>query len=76
MSKQGNLIVRPGAGFDGVKVFSATMAHQREQLGEQVTAWMADHPRCKPTEVIVTQSSDAAFHCITITVFYQQATSR
>ncbi len=72
MSKQGNLIVKPGVVFDGVKVFSATMAHQREGLGETVTAWMAAHPTCKPTEVIVTQSSDAAYHCITITVFYAE----
>jgi len=63
MSGQGNLIMRSGVVFDGVKVFSATMAHQREHLGES-------HPQYKVTEVMVTQSSDSAFHCITITVFY------
>jgi hypothetical protein len=72
MSGQGNLIMRSGVKFDGVKVFSATMAHQREHLGESVTAWMADHPQYKVTEVMVTQSSDSAFHCITITVFYAE----
>jgi hypothetical protein len=26
--------------FNGVKVFSATMAQERENLGEKVTAWI------------------------------------
>ncbi|MEO8844803.1 MAG: hypothetical protein ABI591_23650 [Kofleriaceae bacterium] len=58
--------------FVGLKVFSATMAHQREHLGEAVTTWIAEHPEYQVTEVIVTQSSDSAFHCITITVFYAE----
>ncbi len=70
--KQGNVVVKKNAKFDGVKVFSATMSQQREVLGENVTAWLTNHPTCKPTEVIVTQSSDAAYHCITITVFYAE----
>ena len=56
--------------FNGVKVFSATMFADRERLGDQITAWLADHPQVKVTQMVVTQSSDAAFHCITITVFY------
>lgn len=56
--------------FNGVKVFSATMVADRDQLGEKITAWMAAHPQCKPTDVIVTQSSDEAFHCLAITLFY------
>ncbi len=71
--KQGNVVLKQSARFDGVKVFSATMSQQRAVLGEDVTAWMTSHPMCKPTEVIVTQSSDAAYHCITITVFYAEA---
>jgi hypothetical protein len=70
--KQGNVGLKQSAKLDGVKVFSATMSHQRAVLGEDVTAWMTSHPTCKPTEVIVTQSSDAAYHCITITVFYEE----
>ncbi|CAN5649078.1 hypothetical protein BH11MYX1_BH11MYX1_21470 [soil metagenome] len=70
--KQGNVVMKRGAKFDGVKVFSATMSQQRAALGEDVTAWLASHPTCKPIEVIVTQSSDAAYHCITITVFYAE----
>lgn len=56
--------------FNGVKVFSATMVADRDQLGEKVTAWMAANPSCKPVDVVVTQSSDEAFHCLAITLFY------
>ena len=56
--------------FNGVKVFSATMAQERDQLGEKVSAWLADHPSCKVIDTIVTQSSDEAFHCLAITLFY------
>jgi hypothetical protein len=61
------------AAFNGVKIFSATMFADRGQLGERVTAWMASGPHRKLTDIIVTQSSDAAFHCVTISIFYQEA---
>jgi hypothetical protein len=67
------MVVRPSpVMFDGVKVFSATMLEQRQSLGENVTAWIVEHTELEITEFVVTQSSDDAFHCITITVFYQQ----
>ena len=56
--------------FNGVKVFSATMVAQRQELGETVTRWMAANPRLQIADIELTQSSDAAFHCIAITVFY------
>jgi hypothetical protein len=61
--------------FNGVKIFSATMAQERDQLGEKVSAWMADHPSCKVVDTIVTQSSDEAFHCLAITLFYWEERS-
>jgi hypothetical protein len=69
-SSTGILTLRRDVKFNGVKVFSATMVADRDQLGEKVTAWMASHPQCKPTDLIVTQSSDEAFHCLAITLFY------
>ena len=57
--------------FNGVKVFSATMAAQRDQLGERVTDWIRSNPKNEIRDVVVTQSSDEAFHCIAITVFYE-----
>jgi hypothetical protein len=60
--------------FNGVKVFSATMFADRAQLGEKVTAWLAGNTQRKLTDIVVTQSSDEAFHCITISVFYHEPT--
>ena len=55
----------------GIKVFSATKAKDREQLGEHITSWLRNHPDLEIVDKIVTQSSDAAFHCLTITLFYK-----
>ncbi len=57
--------------FSGTKVFSATKAREREALGETVTSWMRKHQDLAITDKVVTQSSDNEFHCLTITVFYQ-----
>ena len=57
-------------GFTGVKVFSATKAREREELGENVTRWMRANSGVKVMDKIVTQSSDREFHCLTITLFY------
>ncbi len=56
--------------FNGVKVFSATMSQERDQLGEKVSAWLAERPKLKVVDTVVTQSSDEAFHCLAITLFY------
>ena len=58
------------ARFNGVKVFSATMAQERENLGEKVTSWIKEHANYQIVDTIVTQSSDEAFHCLAITVFW------
>jgi hypothetical protein len=58
------------AQFNGVKVFSATMLADRERLGDKVSGWIAGDTRRQITDMVVTQSSDAAFHCVAITIFY------
>lgn len=61
--------------WDHVKVFSATKSRDRERLGEVVTDWIREHgPDIK--EHIVRQSSDAEFHCISITLFYKNTPKR
>jgi hypothetical protein len=55
----------------GAKVFTATKAKDREELGEVLTRWIRDNPRAKILDKIVTQSSDSEFHCLTITIFYE-----
>lgn len=67
------LVVRPGVQFDAVKVFSATMFQERDRLGDKITEWMAANRNAQVTSFTVTQSSDAAYHCIAITVFYRRA---
>ena len=56
--------------FNGVKVFSATMVSEREKLGDKVTEWLKTHPALEVRDMVVTQSSDEAFHCLAITVFF------
>ena len=48
------------------------MFAERGQLGERVTEWLANGRGRKLTDIIVTQSSDAAFHCVTISIFYHE----
>jgi len=71
-NQSGQITLRRDVKFNGVKVFSATMVAEREQLGEKVTAWIGAHPEKKVTDMVITQSSDEAFHCIAITVFYYE----
>ena len=75
-NQSGQLVLRKDVKFNGVKVFSATMVADRDQLGENVTAWIAARPECKVTDIVITQSSDEAFHCIAITVFYWEENPR
>ena len=58
--------------FDGVKVFFATTAAHRAQLGERITAWLAARPQIRIVDIVVAQSSDDEFHCLSIVVFYQE----
>ncbi len=55
----------------GLKVFSATKARDREKLGETITEWLRAHPEIKLVDKVVTQSSDAEFHCLAITLLYR-----
>jgi hypothetical protein len=57
--------------FTGVRVFSATLLREREVLGEQVTRWLGDNPGLEVVDKVVSQSSDAAFHCPSITLFFR-----
>jgi hypothetical protein len=56
--------------FTGVKVFSATLARNREELGDTVSEWLKEHPRCQINDMRVVQSSDREFHCISLVLFY------
>ena len=58
--------------FTGIKVFSTTLARDRETMGESITKWLKDNPGLEIVDRVVTQSSDKEFHCLTITLFYKQ----
>ena len=60
--------------FDGVKVFSATKARDRDQLGDQVTGWLRSQKGIVITDTCVRQSSDSEFHCLSILLFYKHQT--
>ena len=56
----------------GVKVFSATKAREREELGETLTRWLNDNPDVAVDDYVVPQSSDNEFHCLSITLFFRR----
>jgi hypothetical protein len=58
--------------FKGVKVFSTTLARDRETMGEHITRWLAEHPDLEVVSHEVRQSSDKEFHCLSITLFYRE----
>lgn len=58
--------------FNGVKVFSATLARNREELGETVSEWLKQHQHCQVVDMRVVQSSDREFHCISIVLLYHE----
>jgi len=57
--------------YNGVKVFSATKAKEREGLGEVITRWIRENPDNEVIETRTLQSSDNEFHCLTIIVFFK-----
>jgi hypothetical protein len=59
--------------FTGMKVFSTTLARDREAMGDNITRWLTDNAaNLEIVDKIVTQSSDKEFHCLTITLFYRE----
>ena len=58
--------------FTGMKIFSTTLARDREAMGDNITRWLHDNSQLEIVDKIVTQSSDKEFHCLTITLFYRE----
>jgi hypothetical protein len=58
--------------FTGVKVFSATKAREREELGEVITRWLKANADVELVDKVVSQSSDNEFHCLSIVLFFRQ----
>ncbi|MEC9466619.1 MAG: hypothetical protein VX834_12585 [Myxococcota bacterium] len=59
--------------FTGVKVFSATKHKERDEMGEVITRWLRGKKgTIEVIDKVVTQSSDSEYHCVTITIFYNE----
>lgn len=61
--------------FTGVKVFSASVFGLRATLDAAVTQWLAAarrRPSFELVDVVIRQSSDEAFHCLSIVIFYKE----
>ncbi|MCU0913006.1 MAG: hypothetical protein MUC88_00410 [Planctomycetes bacterium] len=58
--------------YDTIKVFSATKARDREQLGQRVADWLGSWGG-SIVDTRVLQSSDREFHCLSIIVFGLEA---
>lgn len=52
-------------------MFTATKAKERSGLGDQVTEWLRSGEPKEIRDIKVTQSSDEEFHCLTISVLYE-----
>ncbi|GAC1345012.1 MAG: hypothetical protein NVS2B9_16080 [Myxococcales bacterium] len=61
-----------GPAFSGMKIFSTTLARDREAMGDTITRWLRDNAALEVVDKVVTQSSDKEFHCLTITLFYRE----
>jgi hypothetical protein len=58
--------------FTGVKVFTTTLARDREAMGEAVGRWLAEHPELVVVDKDVRQSSDSQFHCLSIVLYTRE----
>ncbi len=57
--------------FNAIKVFSTTLARDREAMGDVITKWLKDNSGIEIVDKEVTQSSDKEFHCLSVTLFYR-----
>lgn len=62
--------------MDGLVVFTATKAKEREYIGERITRWIRSGAPKEILDVQVTQSSDEEFHCLTVTILYRNMSEK
>ena len=65
---------RPHPRFSGIKVFSTTLARDRDALSERITKWIRENPQVEIVDQEVRQSSDKEFHCLSILLFFREST--
>jgi len=76
LSNKGSFHVKAGdfmlATTVGVKVFTATKAKEREELGESVSLWLRQNGNPEILDTQLNQSSDNDYHCLSITLIYKK----
>jgi len=60
--------------FSGCKVFSTTLARDREAMSDNINRWLREHPDLEIVDKVVALSSDRQFHCLSIVLFFRQST--
>jgi hypothetical protein len=58
--------------YDGLEIFSATLASEREKIGDRVTRFLIEHPDLVPVKTEIRQSSDSSHHCLTVLLFWKR----
>jgi hypothetical protein len=58
--------------FEGVEVFTATLAAEREKLGRRASQFIADNPGLEIVDKDVSQSSDRTHHCLTLMLYWRR----
>ena len=57
--------------FTGCKIFSTTLARDREAMSETINRWLDANRDKEIVDKVVKLSSDQQFHCLTIVLFYR-----
>lgn len=56
--------------FTDVKVFSVSTYGARLELSDRINEWLAQNRDIEIVDKEILQSSDASFHCYTLTLFF------
>lgn len=59
------------ASVTGCRVFSSTRSSDRMTMGERISEWMVSHPDIQIVDIRVVQSSDDAYHCLSIVILWK-----
>jgi hypothetical protein len=65
----------PIAGYTRCEVFSETERRYLGEVGDNLTAWLAEHPQYEVVEVVMVQSSDRSRHCLSAVAFLRERSS-
>jgi len=57
--------------FTSCKVFSTTLARDREAMSDNINRWLKEHPDIEVVDKVVRLSSDRQFHCLSIVLFFR-----